>query len=574
MAESRPLVVLGGGGHAREILDIVEAVSAVEPRHHVLGYLAGEVSPLLADRGYHHLGTDEQLATVAAEYVIAIGAGSVRARLDALATSHGLQPATLVHPDATVGPHVRLAPGVAVFAGARLTTDVEIGRHTHVNQNATVAHDCVLGDYVTVNPLAALSGAVTLADRVTVGTGAVIVEGVRVGAGTVVGAGAVVVAGLPEDVTAVGVPARPRTPGPAVPSASRKEEWMSPDLQLHGRRVLVVGGAGYVGSVLVPVLTAAGAAVTILDDLIYGHGFAITHLLEQPGVAFVKADLADHERVLAAVGESSDVVLLASLVGDPICKRYPALAARVNRDASTALYDAVAGTVGVGRFVFASTCSNYGITASAEPATETTELNPQSLYAQTKIDVEHHLLGRAADAGTTTAVLRFATAYGLSPRMRFDLTVSHFTRTLAAGAPLVVHDADTWRPYCHVRDLATAIVTVLTAPPEQVHGEVFNVGSDDQQFTKRMLIDEIARHVDDADVEYRQGDTDPRDYRVDFGKITRTLGFRAGHTVQASIPLLLQALRHGVFLRADRDPQDFGNYAIPRPEPATTEVSA
>lgn len=336
---------------------------------------------------------------------------------------------------------------------------------------------------------------------------------------------------------------------------------MSPDPPLDGRRVLVVGGAGYVGSVLVPVLTAAGAAVTILDDLVYGHGFAVTHLLEHPGVAFVKADLADQERVLASLKESSDVVLLASLVGDPICKRYPALAARVNRDASTALYDEVVETGGVDRFVLASTCSNYGITPNAEPATETTQLNPQSLYAQTKIDVERHLLGRAADAGTTTAVLRFATAYGLSPRMRFDLTVSHFTRTLAAGAPLVVYDADTWRPYCHVRDLATAIIAVLTAPPEQVHGEVFNVGSDDQQFTKRMLVDEIARHID-ADVEYRQGDTDPRDYRVDFGKITRTLGFRAGHTVQASIPLLLQALRDGVFLRADRDPQDFGNYAL------------
>lgn len=211
MAERRPLVVLGGGGHAREVLDIVEAVNAAEPRHRVLGYVAGEQSALLRARGYHHLGADERLATVEAEYVIAIGAGGVRARLDTLASSHDLQPATLVHPDATVGARVRLAPGVVVFAGARLTTDVEIGRHTHVNQNATVAHDCVLGDYVTVNPLAALSGAVTLADRVTVGSGAVIVEGVRVGAGTVVGAGAVVTASLPGDVTAVGVPARPLT---------------------------------------------------------------------------------------------------------------------------------------------------------------------------------------------------------------------------------------------------------------------------------------------------------------------------------------------------------------------------
>lgn len=227
MGDLQPLVIVGGGGHAREVLDVVAAVNAIHQRYRVLGYVALTDSPALRQRGLHRLGDDEVLGRLAAAYVVAIGAPGTRARVDARATACGLRAAALVHPSATVGSRVRLGPGVVVAAGARVTTDVDLGRHVHLNANATVAHDGVLGDHVTVGPQAALCGGVVLGERVAVGAGSTVVQGVRVGAGSTVGAGAVVVADLPAGVTAVGVPARPlagrrsaHDPGPGAPDAA------------------------------------------------------------------------------------------------------------------------------------------------------------------------------------------------------------------------------------------------------------------------------------------------------------------------------------------------------------------
>ena len=263
-------------------------------------------------------------------------------------------------------------------------------------------------------------------------------------------------------------------------------------MDLSDRTVLVIGGAGYVGSVLVPVLLQAGAQVRVLDQLIYDNGFALVPLLDDPRLQFHRGDLRDDRDLAQAAHGATDVVLLAALVGDPICKSYPELARSVNEDGAKKVVDRL-GQVGISRLVFTSTCSNYGIHESSL-AVEESALNPQSLYARSKIAMEDYLLGRAGRPATTT-VLRIATAYGLSPRMRFDLTVSQFARELAMGRPLQVYDADTWRPYCHVKDIAKAIVAVLTAAEADVRGEVFNVGDNSQQFTKRMIVDEVCKHL-------------------------------------------------------------------------------
>lgn len=334
---------------------------------------------------------------------------------------------------------------------------------------------------------------------------------------------------------------------------------MSPDL--HDRTVLVVGGAGYVGSVLCARLLDAGARVRVLDQLIYDNGFALHHLLDHPRLTFARGDLRDRATVDAAAAGATDVVLLAALVGDPVCSRYPELAVQVNQEAAVRLHDAL-GDLGVDRFVFTSTCSNYGIHDTSSFADETSALNPQSLYAETKIAVEQHVLAAAPRSAATSTVLRVATAYGLSPRARFDLTVSQFTRELAAGEELVVYDADTWRPYCHVQDLSSAVLTVLAAPRERVHGEVFNVGDDDQQFTKRMIVDEVLKHVDGARVAYRDGDTDPRNYRVAFGKIARQLGFRPRNTVQDYVGALVSAVQGGIFTDVRAGDPRYGNHVV------------
>jgi nucleoside-diphosphate-sugar epimerase len=327
------------------------------------------------------------------------------------------------------------------------------------------------------------------------------------------------------------------------------------------RTVLVVGGAGYVGCVLVRRLLDAGAHVRVLDQLIYDNGFALAPMLDEPRLTFQRGDLRDADAVAQAAAGATDVVLLAALVGDPVCKRYPELAHSVNEDGAKGIIDRL-DELGVGRFVFTSTCSNYGIHAGGDLADESSALNPQSLYARTKIAVEEYVLGRAAQLAASTTVLRIATAYGLSPRMRFDLTISQFAHTLATGGDLLVYDADTWRPYCHVRDISKAIMTVLTSPEPLVRGEVFNVGDTSQQFTKRMVVEEVQKHIGDVAIEYREGDTDPRNYRVSFEKFAERTGFRCDHTVQDHLGVLAPALQSGMFPVDPSAGARFGNYEV------------
>ena len=265
-------------------------------------------------------------------------------------------------------------------------------------------------------------------------------------------------------------------------------------VDFSGRTVLVVGGAGYVGSVLVTELLRAGAEVRVLDQLIYDNGFALAHLLDDPHLQFRRGDLRSRHDLAEAAAGATDLVLLASLVGDPICKAYPELAREINEDGAKRVVDHL-DDMGIRRFVFTSTCSNYGIHESSRLATEESELNPQSLYAHTKIEVEKHVLDRAGELACADHRAADRHRVRALPRMRFDLTVSQFAWELATGRPLQVYDADTWRPYCHVRDICKAIMTMLTSEESVIRGEVFNVGDTSQQFTKRMVVDEIRRHV-------------------------------------------------------------------------------
>jgi len=251
------------------------------------------------------------------------------------------------------------------------------------------------------------------------------------------------------------------------------------------------------------------------------------------------------------------------LIGVPKRRRRnsTSLCALVNRDATHHLIDSMAEK-GTERFTFASTCSNYGIHEGDALATETSDLNPQSIYAETKIAVETYILENAAKLPYSPTILRFATAYGFSPRMRFDLTVSHFASELAVGGSLDVYDPDTWRPYCHVRDLSKAIMTVLAEDKAKVSGEVFNVGDTGQQFTKRMIVDEALKHLGEREVSYVSGDTDPRNYRVSFDKIAKQIDFTCDYSVERYVPSLINAVQNGVFTPS-RSGNRYGNYEIP-----------
>lgn len=334
--------------------------------------------------------------------------------------------------------------------------------------------------------------------------------------------------------------------------------------ETNQRHVLVVGGAGYLGNTLTRRLLAAGHRVRVLDLLIYDHGTALAGLWENPDFSFVHGDLRDAGTVGAALEGITDVVHLAAIVGDPAASAYPELARSTNVDGAISVFDALDGT-GVERFVFTSTCSNYGLRESDELATEESELAPVSLYAENKVAFEQHALGRAAEVSFCPTILRIATAYGMSQRMRFDLTVSEFARTLAVGDPLLVYDADTWRPYCHVEDISSAIITVLGSAEDAVRGEVFNVGHSDENYTKRMLVDAALAALDGVgEVEFQEGGKDPRNYRVSFAKIEERLGFEAQHRVPTAVANLVAAIRAGVFLDVGERPFFYADHTLPR----------
>jgi nucleoside-diphosphate-sugar epimerase len=330
------------------------------------------------------------------------------------------------------------------------------------------------------------------------------------------------------------------------------------------KSVLIIGGAGYVGSSLTRELLAQGHEVTVLDALLYDNAAAMVGVFEDPSFSFVRGDFTDAKTLSSALAGKTDVVLLAALVGDPICKKYPDDALAINQHAPMALIDRL-DEFGVKRFVFASTCSNYGLRASEDLATEDAELNPVSLYAQTKVAVERYIFERFRSLSAIPTVVRLATAHGLSPRMRFDLTVAEFARELALGRDLLVYDQDTWRPYCHVRDISTAIRTVLDAEPEAVRGEVFNIGGTDENFTKRGIVEIIAKTLGGpANVTYKEGGHDPRNYRVSFEKAAKVLGFRPEFGVSRSVPDVVAAVKSGAFDDYDLRKNFYGNYAIRR----------
>ena len=312
-------------------------------------------------------------------------------------------------------------------------------------------------------------------------------------------------------------------------------------------QVLVTGGAGYVGSVVCRRLLSHGHGVRVLDSLMYG-GASILGLSHDDRFSFVRGDLRSKDTVVSALEGMDAVVHLAAIVGDPACARQPALAREVNHEASLKLFELCRRQEGIQRFVFASTCSNYGrMTDLSSYLTEDSELRPVSLYAETKVAVERALLQAACEQSPVVTILRFATAFGLSPRMRFDLTVNEFTMELLTKRKVTIYGEQFWRPYLHVVDIAEAVRLTLEAPATLVHGQAFNVGDTTQNYQKGRLAELICEQIgDDCRIERIQKAEDPRDYRVRFDKVAHTLGFRISRPVEAGVREIIEAITHGI----------------------------
>jgi len=294
---------------------------------------------------------------------------------------------------------------------------------------------------------------------------------------------------------------------------------------------------------LVRLLLEDGHEVKVVDTLEFG-GESVVELLNNERFTFVKGDVRDEALMQSALQGMDAVAHLAAIVGDPACAKQPELTRSINLDGSKRVYE-LANAAGVKQFIFASTCSNYGKMDDPDGyVVETSTLAPVSLYAETKVEFEQFLLShKDQDVTCVPTCLRFSTVYGLSPRLRFDLTVNEFTKELALERELVIFGEQFWRPYCHVVDLSRSVLAVLNTSPEKVAFEVFNVGDTSENYQKKMIVDEIKKRLPDANISYVERHEDPRDYRVNCDKIRDVLGFQITKTVPDGIDQILQVVQ-------------------------------
>ena len=327
------------------------------------------------------------------------------------------------------------------------------------------------------------------------------------------------------------------------------------------KNILVTGGAGYVGSGLLRELLVNGYSVTCVDNLMFG-GESLLDIWHNKNFTFINCDINDSEKLdnIFLKNNFDGVIHLAAIVGDPACKLNSDLANKTNWTSSKWLIEK-SKSARVSKFIFASTCSNYGKMDDPEAyVDENSRLAPVSLYAELKVKFEKYMLSQMKRIdGFSPTSLRFSTVYGLSPRMRFDLTVNEFTKDLALEKELVIFGEQFWRPYCHVKDFSNAFITVLKSPNEKVAYNVFNVGDTKENYTKQMLVNEIKKVLPKSKIKYVAKNEDARDYRVNCDKIQKELGFKISMTVPDGIKEIKRVIQENLI----QDPEDQKYYNIP-----------
>lgn len=312
---------------------------------------------------------------------------------------------------------------------------------------------------------------------------------------------------------------------------------------------LITGGAGYIGSLLTGELLRNGYKVTVLDKLLFG-GDSIVNYLSHPNFHFAKVDVWEPRAIRESIKNLTvpdAVVHLAAIVGFPACQAVgQQVAWRYNVEATQHVFEQ-ANELGVKRFVFASTYSNYGLSPSGNLVTEETPLNPQSLYAETKIAAENHLLENS-NADCAPLIFRLATLYGISPRTRFDLIINQFVLDAFTKHELLIYQRGYSRSFVHVRDVVAGFILGLTAEEEKIRGQVFNLGTEKGNYRKDQIVDLVLKRLPEITVRYKDltFGGDMRDISVSFEKIQRELGFNASLSVDDGVREVLHALQTGL----------------------------
>ncbi len=304
-------------------------------------------------------------------------------------------------------------------------------------------------------------------------------------------------------------------------------------------KILITGVDGYIGSVLAPYLKQRGHAVTGLDTGFYRDGW----LYGEPAFDQFPSVSKDLRRVTESDLEGFEAVIhLAELSNDPLGEHNPELTYAINHQGSVALA-AKCKSVGVSRFIYTSSCSVYGAGAS-DFRTEMSETNPQTAYARCKVLVERDLSAMASDTFSPT-FLRNATAYGPSPRMRFDIVLNNLAGLAWTTKEIkMTSDGTPWRPLVHVRDIGHAIACALEAPRSIVHNQIFNVGSNAENYRVKEIAAIVADTFPGCTVSFGKNDGDNRSYRVSFDKISATLpGFSCRENAGTGAKELLEVFR-------------------------------
>lgn len=322
-----------------------------------------------------------------------------------------------------------------------------------------------------------------------------------------------------------------------------------------GQRVLVVGGAGYLGTVLTGQLLDEGHRVQVLDTLRFGDHH-LSGLQARDGFSLVRGDMRNIDVVSACVKDADAVILLGSLVGEPACDLNPKETVDINLIATKAVAEACR-YYEVPRFIFASTDSVYGIQEGK--MYEDSSKNPISLYGRLKVKAEEEIMALSGGSFQPT-IMRMATIYGLSPRMRFDLVVNALTLNAVLHGKITVYGGAQWRPFVHVADAAQAYVRCLRAPLADVGGQAFNVGSNDQNYQIGQLAEIIRQVFPKVVVQVVPQSPDLRDYYVCCDKITKVLGYRARRAVVDGVKEIKATIESG----AIGNPAEPRYYNVPR----------
>ena len=325
------------------------------------------------------------------------------------------------------------------------------------------------------------------------------------------------------------------------------------------KKILLVGGEGYIGTVIKNYFLEKNYSVDSLDRLIYQNK---NSPLSNNSIKykFIYGDILDLYK-FKNLNKYGLIVFLAGLVGDPITKKYEELSYEINYLSIKKVIDHLSNNY-TNKFFFISTCSNYGLIKNDELADENFHLNPLSSYAKAKVNIEKYLSTKIKKINFT--IFRFATAFGVSPRMRFDLTLNQFVLDVMFKKKLEVYDAETWRPYCHVMDFARILEKIYSLRTMETNSQIINAGFLENHATKKDLIKKILKITNNKGdkINFKEiSGSDPRNYRVDFKKLQNFISIKPIHNLDSGIEQISDFIKNNVFSEYKKCIK-LGNYKI------------